>query len=155
MFRVLVVLVWPAAYRYLGSRPRCWPDASAGAGPAPAAARGQRQRRVAALRGARSSIIGMLLILVVGAVAVYGVTCLLGVLVVHAGPSIDKPIYTWMIHHREHFWKAVMNRLTKVGNTWTTWGAAAPRPSAWPPSTGRTNGCPRWLSARPSSSTTS
>jgi hypothetical protein len=28
-----------------------------------------------------------------------------------------------MIHHREHVWKAVMERLTKVGNTWTTWGA--------------------------------
>jgi membrane-associated phospholipid phosphatase len=78
---------------------------------------------VAALRATRSSIIGMLLILVVGAVAVYGVTCLVGVLVVHAGPAIDKPIYTWMIHHREHVWKAVMERLTKVGDTWTTWGA--------------------------------
>ena len=38
---------------------------------------------------------------------------------------MDKPIYTWMIHHRVHVWKAVMNRLTKIGNTWTTWGAAA------------------------------
>jgi membrane-associated phospholipid phosphatase len=66
----------------------------------------------------------MVLILVVGAVVVYAVSCLLGVFVVHVGPAIDKPIYTWMIHHRVHFWKAAMNRLTKVGNTWTTWGAA-------------------------------
>jgi membrane-associated phospholipid phosphatase len=75
------------------------------------------------LRTARSSVIGMLLIVVVGAAAVYAVTCLLGTLVVHTGLAIDKPIYTWMIHHRVHFWKAVMDRLTKVGNTWTTWGA--------------------------------
>jgi hypothetical protein len=67
----------------------------------------------------------MLLILAVGALAVYALTCLLGVLVVHVGPSIDKPVYSWMIHHRVHAWKGVMNRLTKTGNTWTTWGAAA------------------------------
>ena len=41
----------------------------------------------------------------------------------HAGPHIDKPIYNWVPHHRVHFWKAAMDRLTKVGNTWTTWGA--------------------------------
>jgi membrane-associated phospholipid phosphatase len=74
-------------------------------------------------RSVRSSIVGLLLILVVGAVAVYALTCLLGVLVVHAGPHIDKPIYNWVTHHRVHFWKAAMDRLTKVGNTWTTWGA--------------------------------
>ena len=79
---------------------------------------------VVGLRAARSSIVGMLLILAVGAVAVYAVTCLLGVLVVHAGPTIDKPVYTWMIHHRVHIWKSVMDRVTKMGNTWTTWGAA-------------------------------
>ena len=77
------------------------------------------------LRGARSSIVGMLLILAVGALAVYAVTCLLGVLVVHAAPGLDKSIYTWMTGHQAHVWKAVMNRLTKIGNTWTTWGAAA------------------------------
>ena len=76
------------------------------------------------MRAARSSIIGMLLILVVGAVAVYALTSVLGVLIVHAGPSIDKPIYTWMIHHRVHFWKSAMDRLTKIGDTWTIWGAA-------------------------------
>jgi membrane-associated phospholipid phosphatase len=75
-------------------------------------------------RSARSSIIGLLLLLAVGAVAVYALTALLGLLVVHAGPSIDKPIYYWMIHHRVHFWKSVMNRVTKVGDTWTTWAAA-------------------------------
>jgi membrane-associated phospholipid phosphatase len=76
------------------------------------------------VRAARSSIIGMLLILVVGAVAVYALTSVLGVLIVHTGPSIDKPIYYWMIHHQVHVWKSAMDRLTKVGNTWTTWGAA-------------------------------
>ena len=125
MFKALVVLLWPAgiiailAVTALLVRSR-------GREPVPAT----RQRHettgnsvAVELRTARSSVIGMLLILVVGTVAVYAVTCLLGTLVVHAGPTIDKPIYNWMIHHRVHFWKAGMERLTKVGNTWTTWGA--------------------------------
>jgi membrane-associated phospholipid phosphatase len=125
MFKALVVLLWPAAIiailavTALLVRRR-------GQELVPAT----RQRHETTgnsvtfeLRTARSSVIGMLLILVVGTVAVYAVTCLLGMLVVHAGPTIDKPIYNWMIHHRVHFWKAVMERLTKVGNTWTTWGA--------------------------------
>ncbi len=125
MFKALVVLLWPAgiiailAVTALLVRRR-------GQEPVPAT----RERHETSgnsvaveLRTARSSVIGMLLILVVGTVAVYAVTCLLGMLVVHAGPTIDKPIYNWMIHHQVHFWKAVMERLTKVGNTWTTWGA--------------------------------
>jgi membrane-associated phospholipid phosphatase len=75
-------------------------------------------------RSVWSSIVGLLLILTVGAVAVYALTTLLGVLVVHAGPTIDKPIHQWMLHHRVHFWVSAMNRATKIGNTWTTWGAA-------------------------------
>lgn len=66
-----------------------------------------------------------LLIVVAGAVAVYALTALLGLLVVHAGPTIDKPLLTWTAAHRVHEWAAIMNRLTKIGNTWTTWGAVA------------------------------
>jgi PAP2 superfamily len=123
--KILVVLLWPVGIAVIlvvtGLLARR-------AGRASAPVTGPRNETggrdtVVALRAARSSIIGMLLILVVGAVAVYAVTCLLGVLVVHAGPHIDHPIYTWTTHHRVHFWKAVMERLTKVGNTWTAWGA--------------------------------
>jgi membrane-associated phospholipid phosphatase len=74
-------------------------------------------------RSAGSSIIGLLLILAAGAVVVYALAALLGVLVVHGGPGIDKPIYSWMIHHRLDFWKSFMDRVTKVGDTWTTWSA--------------------------------
>jgi membrane-associated phospholipid phosphatase len=125
MFKALVVLLWPAVIIAILAVTALL-VISRGREPVPAT----RQRHettgnsvAVELRTARSSVIGMLLILVVGSVAVYGVTCLLGMLVVHAGPTIDKPIYNWMIHHRVHFWKAVMERLTKVGNTWTTWGA--------------------------------
>jgi membrane-associated phospholipid phosphatase len=76
-------------------------------------------------RSARSSIIGMLLILAAGAAVVFALVCLLGLLVVHGAPGIDKTIYNWMIHHRMHSWKSVMNRATKLGDTWTAWGATA------------------------------
>jgi hypothetical protein len=44
--------------------------------------------------------------------------------VVHHGSSIDQPIYRFTIHHQVHDWVRVMAHLTRVGNTWTTWGAA-------------------------------
>jgi membrane-associated phospholipid phosphatase len=126
MLKALVVLLWPvgiiailgvtalAAQRSARRPPVATVDMNGHQGNDPAVS----------LRGTGSSIIGLLLILAVGAAAVYGLTCLLGLVVVHAGPHIDKPIYTWMTHHRVHFWKSAMNRVTKVGDTWTTWGAA-------------------------------
>ena len=126
MLKALVVLLWPvgiiailgvtalAAQRSARRPPVATVDMNGHQGNDPAVS----------LRGTGSSIIGLLLILAVGAAAVYGLTCLLGLVVVHAGPHIDKPIYTWMTSHRVHFWKSAMNRVTKVGDTWTTWGAA-------------------------------
>jgi membrane-associated phospholipid phosphatase len=55
---------------------------------------------------------------------VYGLMALLGLLVVHSGPTIDRPIYNWIAANRVHLWIAPMKRLTKIGDTWTTWGAA-------------------------------
>ena len=126
MLKLLVVLVWPVGIAAILAVTALAAMRSARRSPvATAAMNGHHGRDPAvSLRATRSSIIGLLLILAVGAVAVYALTCLLGVLVVHAGPHIDKPIYTWMTGHREHFWKSAMNRATKVGDTWTTWGAA-------------------------------
>src|SRR5215831_14303339 len=67
----------------------------------------------------------MLGLITLGAVAVYGVMTLLGLLVVHHGLAVDRPVYDWMTGHQVHAWAAAMNRLTKIGNTWTCWGAAA------------------------------
>lgn len=125
MLKALVVLLWPVgiavivAIAALSAR-----RTSRRHFPADGSMNGHRVTSATVRsRSARSSIIGMLLILAVGAVAVYAVTCLLGLLVVHTGSHIDNPIYNWTIHHRVHFWKSAMDRATKVGNTWTTWGA--------------------------------
>ncbi|HLQ54721.1 MAG TPA: hypothetical protein VK162_10655 [Streptosporangiaceae bacterium] len=59
-----------------------------------------------------------------GGVVSYGVMALLGPPIVKHGPAIDEPIFRWTESHRVNWWAAVMERFNKVGNTWTTWGAA-------------------------------
>jgi hypothetical protein len=59
-----------------------------------------------------------------GGVLSYGVMAVLGPPIVKHGPAIDGPIFRWTENNRVHGWAAVMERFNKVGNTWTTWGAA-------------------------------
>ncbi len=61
---------------------------------------------------------------VAGAVVAFGVMCLLGLLVVNHGLAIDKPVFHWISTHQVHAAAAAMKRLTKIGDTWTAWGAA-------------------------------
>jgi membrane-associated phospholipid phosphatase len=126
MLKALVVLLWPVGIAAILAMTALLARRSARRRPVGTVLMNGHQGNdpAVSLRSTPSSIIGLLLILAVGAVAVYGLTCLLGLVVVHAGPHIDKPIYTWMTHHRVHFWKSAMDRVTKVGDTWTTWGAA-------------------------------
>jgi membrane-associated phospholipid phosphatase len=127
MSKALAVLLWPVGIGMILTVTAFWAR-RVGHLPAPATApmNGHNGNDpVISPRSARSSIIGLLLILAVGAVVVYALTALLGMLTVHAGPTIDKPIYIWTIHHRVHFWTWVLDRVTKVGDTWTIWGAAA------------------------------
>ena len=122
MSKYLVILAWPVgialvigiAFLLVRRAPQVTPatpaavpdDSSPGTGSVASAAR-------------------MLGLIALGALAVYGVMALLGLLVVYHGLAIDRPIYNWMVGHQTHSWAAVMNRLTKIGNTWTCWGAAA------------------------------
>jgi membrane-associated phospholipid phosphatase len=125
MLKIVVVLLWPVGLAailgvtaLLARRPARHPK------PNTAPLNGHHAADTGVgTRSTRSSIIGMLLILAAGAVVVFALVCLLGLLVVHAAPGTDKTIYNWMIHHRVHSWQSVMNRLTKAGDTWTTWGA--------------------------------
>jgi membrane-associated phospholipid phosphatase len=61
-----------------------------------------------------------LAVIIVGGVVIFGIMALLGQLVLHGGPSIDKPLYHWTVTHRIHTWKGLMSSLTKIGNTWST-----------------------------------
>jgi len=125
MLKTLIVVLWPVGIVVILAVTALAAKRSIQRSPVVTASmNGHHGSDPVGLRATRSSIVGLLLILAAGAVAVYALTCLLGVLVVHAGPHIDQPIYTWMTQHRVHFWKSAMNRATKVGDTWTTWGAA-------------------------------
>jgi hypothetical protein len=126
MLKALVVLLWPAGIAVILTVTALVAKRSVRRYPLTTASMNGHHGGdlVVGVRAVRSSIVGMLLILVVGVAAVYALTFALGALIVHTGPSIDKPIYYWMIHNRVHFWQSVMDRVTKVGNTWTTWGAA-------------------------------
>jgi membrane-associated phospholipid phosphatase len=125
MLKTLAVLLWPVGIIVILAVTALAAQRSLRRSPvATASMNGHHGSDPVGLRATRSSIVGLLLILAAGAVAVYALTCLLGVLVVHEGPHIDQPIYTWMTQHRVHFWKSAMNRATKVGDTYTTWGAA-------------------------------
>jgi membrane-associated phospholipid phosphatase len=92
------------------------------------AAHGVNSSEAAALDGgvgpALSKSAWLLAICSVGALVVYGLMALLGLLVVHHGLSIDQPIHNWLTSHQVHKWAALMKRLTKIGDTWTCWGAA-------------------------------
>ncbi len=54
----------------------------------------------------------------------YGVMALIGPAVIGNGPAIDQPMYDWVNRHQVRVWAAIMERANKIGNTWTTWGAA-------------------------------
>jgi membrane-associated phospholipid phosphatase len=61
---------------------------------------------------------------VAGGVLSYRLMELIGGPVVKYGPRIDHPIEHWTRSHQVPLWAAVMERLNKIGNTWTVWGAA-------------------------------
>jgi hypothetical protein len=66
----------------------------------------------------------MIAIAVAGVVVVFAIMLAIGAAwVVHHGSSIDQPIYRFTIRHQMHFGMRAMGRLTKMGDTWTTWGA--------------------------------
>jgi membrane-associated phospholipid phosphatase len=67
----------------------------------------------------------MIAIAVAGAFVVFAIMLAIGAAwVVHHGSSIDQPIYRFTIRHQVHDGVRAMHRLTKVGDTWTCWGAA-------------------------------
>jgi hypothetical protein len=116
----------------LGSVPMLLTDGSTQRGPAVRL----RLPRPAALPDWVPELATLGLVTGVGGVMVYEVMELLGRAVVKHGPKIDEPIRHWTDSHQVKRWTAVMERLTKVGNTWTTWGAAGTAAAtlavAWP-----------------------
>jgi hypothetical protein len=130
MSRYLVVLIWPVGMALifgiaaLVSRGRRFAPAQ-DAGGRDAGRRHSRRRTPDSAFGAAVRDTGQLvLVAVVGVAAVFALMSLLGLGVVYHGLTIDKPIFTFVSGHQVHAVAAAMKRLTKIGDTWTVWGAA-------------------------------
>lgn len=128
----LVVLVWPVGMAVIVGV--AWllsgrqPAEPALAGTAPGREAGRHHSRRTRLGSARLDALqgsGQLVVIAAaGAVLAFGLMSLLGLGVVYHGLTIDKPIFTWVTSHQVHAAAAAMKRLTKIGDTWTAWGAA-------------------------------
>jgi membrane-associated phospholipid phosphatase len=132
--KILLFLIWPAGIAVILT------VAALLARRARAAAAGPRRGRLpwlgyrpalddadgsSTIRRAVRQALLFLGVIVVGAVVVFGIMALLGQLVLHGGPSIDKPINHWVAVHRIHPWKSVMSSATKTGDSWSTRMAVA------------------------------
>jgi PAP2 superfamily len=133
MSRYLVVLIWPVGLALIAGLAALTSRRLSVAHPGEASGYGRESGRRHSRRRAADSALaaavrgsGQFIVLAVaGAVVVFGVMSLLGLGVVYHGLTIDKPVFTWMTGHQVHAAAAAMKRLTKIGDTWTTWGAAA------------------------------
>ena len=81
-------------------------------------------------------LVGIGVVTGAGGALAYKVMELLGPAVINHGPVIDEPIYYWTADHQVKWWSDVMERLTKIGNSQPTWGAAGAAAAtlavAWP-----------------------
>ena len=131
MLRYLVALMWPFGLALIaGLAYMLIARASAAFQPArtvPGSARSRSHKAsdfTSWLTDAAWDSIRFGTVAVIGTLVVFGLMCALGLIVVHHGLAIDRPIFGWMTKHQVHVMAALMKRLTKLGNTWTTWGAA-------------------------------
>jgi hypothetical protein len=81
-------------------------------------------------------LVGLGVVTAAGGALAYKVMELLGPTVINQGPVIDEPIYRWTVDHQVKWWNDVMERLTKLGNSQPSWGAAGAAAAtlavAWP-----------------------
>jgi membrane-associated phospholipid phosphatase len=129
--RYLLALVWPVGIAFIAVAgyvlARRSPDVTVVAVIQPGSAHGRRHKAAGTRLGlldATWESARLIAICVAGVLVVFGLMCALGLLVVHHGLVIDRPIFHWVSKHQVHVLAALMKRLTKLGDTWTTWGAA-------------------------------
>jgi len=147
MSKYLLALVWPAGLAIIagvafvaGRRAHEEPQQASGrSAREPGRRRGRRASARSWIGEAAAGSTLFAVAAVAGALAAFCIMALLGLLVVNHGLAIDKPVFSWIqgdrinqagtalwSHgHQVHVVAAAMKRLTKIGDTWTTWGAAA------------------------------
>jgi membrane-associated phospholipid phosphatase len=132
MPKVLMILIWPAGLAVIigigallasrvcdpVSHPLAHYNGRRGAGRR-AAVRGCER-----LLSGRSAITRFFVTLLAGVAVVYLCGVVIGLIAVHGGPSIDKPIWHWTVSHQVHGWVSVMKKATQTAATFTVLGAA-------------------------------
>jgi len=122
--RYLVALVWPAGIALIAIAGFVLVRRSPRTGPVQPQALSGRRHKGAGLADITWESARLIAIAAAGSLAAFGLMCALGLIVVHHGLAIDRPIFNWMQKHQVHALASLMKRLTKLGDTWTTWGAA-------------------------------
>jgi hypothetical protein len=144
MRRYLLVALWPAglaaiaaasviAARREPATRRGAADPSLGLAAAKLPEAVARLTRAGALGGPRGSAVargdwvpGLIRLGAIGGaggLASYRIMASFAPPVVNHGLAIDEPIFRWTESHQVDWWAAIMERLNRVGNVWTTWGA--------------------------------
>jgi len=132
VLRYLVASIWPLGLAILAglaylltTRAHGTAEAIAGAQAAQLSRRSHKASSIAAgVSDAVWDSARLGAVAVAGTLIVFGLMCALGLIVVHHGLAVDRPIFDWITKHQVHVLAALMKRLTKIGDTWTTWGAA-------------------------------
>src|SRR5215469_7189811 len=124
MTRYLAVLIWPVGMAVIFGAAVFASRANPDLPTEWAGHQSHRARAGSPIAAAGTGSVRFLVVALVGSVVAFAVMALLGLLVVNHGLTIDKPIFNWVQGHHVHLVKAAMERLTKIGDTWTTWGAA-------------------------------
>jgi len=130
----------PRSAKLAGAVPRllgtALPALPAGLGPRRDATASPRIPRLAELPDWAADLVRLGVVTAAGGALAYKLMELLGPTVIKQGPVIDEPIYHWTVDHQVKWWAAVMEKLTKLGNSQPSWGAAgaagASLAVAWP-----------------------
>src|ERR1700749_4694601 len=101
MTKALFVLLWPVGLvAIIGAGAilaRRAPAESQGTGPLPVA---RTRGMVGSADFSPRDVARFLVAILVGSALIYAIMALIGLIVVHGGPTIDKPIWHWTVHHR-------------------------------------------------------
>jgi undecaprenyl-diphosphatase len=127
MVKILVVLLWPVGIAVIIGTGALLARRTGAAGVLARPEAGRATETVRAghgrhLRQIAPDVGRLAVVLLAGGAAVYAIMAALGLIVVRYAPAADEPIFRWTVAHRLPAWAHVVADLTKIGDTWTTWG---------------------------------
>jgi membrane-associated phospholipid phosphatase len=124
MQKILMILLWPAGLAVIIGIGAILASRGSGQRAAGRPAPGHRFAAGRLLSG-RSAVTRFFVALLAGVAIVYLIGVLIGLIAVHLGPPIDKPVWHAAASHQAHAWVSVMKKATQTAASFTVAGAAA------------------------------